>query len=241
MRIAVVTDIHANLTALEAVVADIEQTGADVIVQGGDLVGGCARPSEVIDRIRELGWPGVYGNTDEMLWRPARVAETLQAPRLHRIRDLLVGHTIPATLDAIGNERVEWLKRLGLRWTDGHVTVVHAAPDDAWQAVTETASDEELDRVYGALRSTHVVYGHIHTPFVRRLSTFTLINAGAVGLPLDGDTRAAYALITDDGVEIRRVEYDVEKEIRLLQPDQDPFAASTAATLRTGRYAAPSQ
>jgi predicted phosphodiesterase len=236
MRIAVVSDIHANLTALEAVIADLRKTGADLIVHGGDLMAGGARPAEVIDRIRELNWQGVYGNAEEMLWMPHRVSETLRAPHLHRIRDLVLTHTIPSILSAIGDERLAWLRALPRLWSDGDLSVVHAEPDDVWPITPANASDEELDRVYGVLRSKHVVYGHIHQPFVRRLSTFTVANSGAVSLSYDGDRRAAYAVIDGDQVEIRRVEYDVEEEILLLLGTDDPFAESTAETLRTGRY-----
>lgn len=236
MRIAVVSDIHANLTALDAVIADLRKVGADVVIHGGDLMSGGPRPAEVIDRIREMNWPGVYGNTDEMLWMPHRVSETLNAPHLHRIRDLVLTHTIPATLTAIGDERVAWLRALPRRWSENGVTVVHSVPDDVWPAVPANASDEELERVYGVVDSKHVVYGHIHVPFVRRLRTFTVANSGAVSQSFDGDRRAAYALVDADHVEVRRVEYDVEKEIRLLLGTDDPFAMSTAETLRSGKY-----
>jgi putative phosphoesterase len=236
MRIAVVSDIHANLTALDAVIADLRKTSTDFVVHGGDLMAGGPRPAEVIDRIRELNWPGVYGNTDEMLWMPHRLSETLLAPNLHRIRDLVLTHTIPATLSAIGDERLAWLKTLPRRWSEGDLSVVHAAPDDVWPITPANAADAELERVYAVLRSKHVVYGHIHQPFVRRLPTFTVANSGAVSLSYDGDRRAAYALIDGERVEIRRVEYDVEEEIRLLSGTDDPFADSTAETLRTGRY-----
>jgi putative phosphoesterase len=236
MRVAVLSDIHANLTALDAVIADLRTTRPDLIVHGGDLVAGGPRPAEVIDRIREMNCPGVYGNTDEALWAPHRVSETLQAAHLQRIRGAILTHTIPATLDAIGNERLEWLRTLPQRWSNHNLTVVHAAPDDAWRTVAATASDEDLESVYAVLASPRVVYGHIHTPFVRRLATFMLVNTGSVGQSFDGDTRAAYALLDDDQIQIRRVEYDVEEEIRLLLRNDDPFAQSTAATLRTGRY-----
>lgn len=224
MRIAVVSDIHANLTALEAVIADLRRTGADLVVHGGDLMSGGPRPAEVVDRIRDLNWPGVYGNTDEMLWMPHRVSETLHDPRLHRIRDLLLTRTIP---------------QMPRQWSADGLSVVHAVPDDAWPTVPPGASDEELERVYGVLGSSHVVYGHSHYPFVRRVSGFTVTNSGAVGLSFDGDCRASYALLDSDQVEIRRVDYDVEEEIRLLRRADDPFAPSTAQTLRTGRYVPP--
>jgi putative phosphoesterase len=236
MRIAVVSDIHANLTALEAVIADLRRTGADLVVHGGDLMAGGPRPADVIDRIRDLNWPGVYGNAEEMLWRPYRVSEVLHAPNLHRVRDVVLAYTIPATLSAIGDERLAWLKALPRRWSEGDLAVVHAAPDDVWPITPAHASDEELERVYAVLRSKHVVYGHIHQPFVRHLPTFTVANSGAVSLSYDGDRRAAYALVDGEHIEIRRVEYDVEEEIRLLMETDDPFAGATAETLRTGRY-----
>jgi putative phosphoesterase len=239
MRIAVVSDIHANLTALDAVIADLRNTGADLVVHGGDLVSGGPRPAEVIDRVREMNWPGVYGNTDEMLWMPHRVSETLQAPQLHRIRDLLLRHTIPATLAAIGGELLAWLQALPRRWSDADLSVVHAGPDDVWQTTPANASDDELERVYGKLGSTVVVYGHIHSPYIRQLPALTVANSGAVSLPYDGDARAAYALVDGKHLEIRRVAYDPEDEIRLLLDSDDPFAKSTARTLRTGRYASP--
>jgi putative phosphoesterase len=236
MRVAVVSDIHANLTALDAVIADLRTTSPDLVVHGGDLMSGGCRPAEVIDRIREMNWPGVYGNTDEALWAPHRVSETLQAPHLQRIKDLVLTYTRPATLEAIGDERLAWLRALPLQWSDHDLTVVHAVPDDPWPIVPANAPDEDMERVYGVLGSTRVLYGHIHLPFVRRLATFTLVNTGAVSLSFDGDTRAAYALLDDDRLEIRRVEYDIEEEIRLLLCSDDPFAQSTAETLRTGRY-----
>ena len=130
MRIAVVSDIHGNLTALDAVLADLRQVAADLVVHGGDLVGSGSRPAEVIDRIRDLRWPGVYGNTDEMLWRPERLTEMLGAPQFDRMREVLITQIIPATLDAIGNDRLAWLRALAIRWSAHDLTVVHAGPDD---------------------------------------------------------------------------------------------------------------
>jgi 3',5'-cyclic AMP phosphodiesterase CpdA len=68
VRLAVVSDIHGNLTALEAVIADIERRGVDRVVHGGDLALAGCQPVEVVDRVRELGWLGIVGNTDELLW-----------------------------------------------------------------------------------------------------------------------------------------------------------------------------
>lgn len=235
MRIAVVSDIHANLTALEAVVADLRTVGADLVVHGGDLLGGGTRPAEVVDRIRELNWPGVFGNTDEMIWNPGLVGARLPGDRFAKIRDALLNYTIPHALLAIGEERLAWLRALPLRWSEDDVTVVHAGPDDAWQVASASADDEALVRVFGGIGTARVVYGHIHMPFVRRLPQLAVINSGAVSMIFDGDPRASYAVIDGDQVEIRRVAYDVEKEVDLLMRSEDPLRESTAAILRTGR------
>ena len=83
MRIAIVADIHGNLTAFEAVAADLRQVSPDLILHGGDLADMGAHPVEIVDRIRELGWQGVVGNTDEMLFRAESLAEfAKQSPNL---------------------------------------------------------------------------------------------------------------------------------------------------------------
>jgi putative phosphoesterase len=232
MRVAVVSDIHANLTALEAVIADLKQVSPDLVVHGGDLVGSGSRPAEVIDRICQLGWPGVQGNSDEMLWNPARVADYFQPPALHRWRDM-VARTIAATVEAIGEDRLDWLRALPARWSANSLTVVHASPDDFWRAPSRDASDEELTTTYGPLGTRRVVYGHIHRPYVRQLRSLTVANSGSVSLSYDGDTRAAYALVDDDSITIRRVEYDIESEVRALFEMRCPDNAWIAERLRT--------
>lgn len=227
MRIAVVSDIHGNLTALEAVIADLKTVAPDLVVQGGDLVGG-SRNAEVIDLVRERRWPGVYGNAEEMLWMPEQVTRSVPGPQFQRMRHVVLTETIPFMCQAIGEERLAWLKGLPKQWTGGDVTVMHAGPEDVWQSPWAMASDEELEGFYGPVNSRVVVYGHIHHAFVRRLPRFTVANAGSLSFSYDGDRRAAYLLIDGTEIMIRRVEYDVEDEIRWLftvrYPDADWIA-----------------
>ncbi|HET7617100.1 MAG TPA: metallophosphoesterase family protein [Gemmatimonadaceae bacterium] len=233
MRVAVLSDIHANLTALEAVVTDLTHVSPDLIVHGGDLVGSGARPAEVVDFVRDAGWPGVQGNTDEMLWNAARVAEYFSPPALQPFR-AIVSRTITFTREAIGEERLAWLRALPGRWTGSDLTVVHARPDDCWRAPAPNASDAELLGTYGSLGTRCIVYGHIHCPYVRRLNALTVANSGAVSLSYDGDPRAAYAIIDGDQVTIRRVAYDIEREAAALSANRCPDAAWLADTLRVG-------
>jgi putative phosphoesterase len=238
MRVAVVSDIHGNLTALDAVIADLKQTSPDLIVHGGDLLGGGARQAEVVDRLRDLDWPGVRGNTDEMLWNPDRAAEHLRAPALQRVREITF-QFIAAAVNAIGEERLAWLRALPTRWSANDLTVVHAGPDDVWRSPSADASDEELVKTYGLLGSRRVVYGHIHRAYVRRLPSFTLANSGSVSLSYDGDPRSAYALVDDDQITIRRVAYDIEREVSALFETRYPYAGWVADMLRTGTSVPP--
>src|SRR5437667_5669387 len=113
MRVAVVSDVHGNLTALEAVVADVQRRSIDLVVHGGDLALMGPRPAEVIDRIRELGWAGVVGNTDELLWRPEEHARQRdRAPQLQTLLRWLFDAYAPFTLAQIGEERLAWLRDL---------------------------------------------------------------------------------------------------------------------------------
>ena len=100
MRIAIVSDIHGNRTAFEAVLADLRWTSPDLILHGGDLADGGSRPAEIVDGIRDLGWQGVAGNADEMLWRPEALTEfATQSPG---VRPLLnhICETAAATREA---------------------------------------------------------------------------------------------------------------------------------------------
>lgn len=239
MRIAVISDIHGNLTALEAVIADLASVRPDLVVHGGDLVGSGSRPAEVIDLIRDLNWPGVFGNTDEMLWAPERLTDVLKSPQLHALRDVLLNDIIPATRAAIGDQRLDWLRTLPMMWSDEGVTVVHASPDNVWRSPLADATDDDLERVYGVLGGRAVVYGHIHRPFTRRLRTMTVANSGSVSLSYDGCPDASYAVIDGANVTIRRVSYDVEEEVRRLLEDAYPQADWLAQILRTGSYVPP--
>src|SRR3954453_15545236 len=102
MRVALVSDVHGNLAALEAVIADLRRRDADLIVHGGDLALMGPRPAEVVDRIRELGWPGVVGNTDEVLWCPDEHERQLgRAPKLAPLLELIFDGYAPDTRERL--------------------------------------------------------------------------------------------------------------------------------------------
>lgn len=239
MRIAIVSDIHGNWTALQAVINDLATVGADLVVNGGDLAGSGARSADVVDLVSELGWPGVVGNTDEVLWRPdPLIALRERHPSLRALWDI-VSDDVGATRDALGGERIRRLHALPDQWSDHGVTVVHASPGDCWNAPAPTARDDEVERVYGNVKTPLVVYGHVHQPFIRRVPAFVLASSGSVGLPYDGDPRSSYLVVEDGHPTIRRVEYDVEAEIRTLAERRHPNREWIGAMLRTGSYIPP--
>ena len=240
MRVALVSDVHGNLTALEAVIADLDRRGVDLVIQGGDLALMGPRPAEVIDRVRELGWPGVVGNTDEALWRPDEHERLVQqAPATAPLVDLVFNTYAPDARERLGDERIRWLQTLPAEYRSDDLAVVHAAPGNLWRAPMPDASDEDLLGAYSSLGARRVGYGHIHRPFTRTVDAVTVSNAGSVGLPWDGDPRAAYLLI-DDGVPATiRVEYDVEAEARALHAAGHPDADRLAEMRRSGNFIPP--
>ena len=237
MRLAIVSDIHGNLTALDAVVADIERRSVDRVLHGGDLALAGCQPAEVIDSVRELGWDGIVGNTDELLWRPEeRAVQERNAPKLRHLLRVLFEDYAPATRELIGEERIAWLRRLSAEHRVGDLVLLHASPADLWRAPLPDAEDSVLLATYESCEAKTVVYGHIHRPYVRGVRGLTVANSGSVGSPLDGDPRASYLLVAAGEVAVVRVEYDIEREASLLLRSGYPDARRLTETRRRGQF-----
>jgi predicted phosphodiesterase len=217
VRTAIVSDIHGNLTAFDAVLADLRETS----------------PCEVLDRIRDLGWQGVAGNTDEMLFDPQSLTRFASGlPQLKSMWDA-IEEMAADVRERIGEERLAWLHALPREQMQEHFALVHARPDTAWRAPMDTAADSDLQSAYGPLGRPVVVYGHIHRPYVRKVAGVVVANSGSVGLPHDGDRRASYLLLDDGEPSIRRVEYDVDRELKALRSSGRPHTEWIACILET--------
>lgn len=239
MRVAIIADVHGNRRALQAVLTDLRSVAPDVVVHGGDLAAGGAHPAEIIDQVRALGWAGVCGNADEMLWAPERLAEfAAKQPGLAPILGM-IQETIAPTRASLGEERLRWLEGLPTLYTQENICLVHASPGDLWRAPLANASDEELQGTYALLGARTVVYGHIHVPYVRRLADMTVANTGSVSQSYDGDRRASYLVIEGESLAVRRVEYDVESEAQDLLRSGLPHAGWLARILLAGKYCPP--
>ena len=224
MVTAVVSDVHGNLVALQAVLEDLERVRPDLVVHGGDLALHGSRPGECVDAIRERGWSGVLGNTDEMLWTgpPGELPVPLES--------------IGWTVDQLGPDRVGWLREQPLEWRHGaEMAVVHAAPGNLWANVRTDSSDSELREIYAPLGAAVTVFGHIHRPFVRVLPGLTVANSGSVSLSLDGDHRASYLTVAGGVATVHRVPYDLERAIADVLASTNPSREWIAGRLRSAR------
>jgi putative phosphoesterase len=232
MRIAIVSDIHGNRTAFEAVRKDLRDTAPDLILHGGDLADFGSSPAEIVDQIRDLGWPGVLGNTDEMHVRRESLDDFAAQSAAPASIWSAVREMAEAVEERLGAARIAWLATLPRVHVLEGLALVHAGSESAWHSPSREASTSELEAAYGVLQRGIVVYGHIHTPFIRRVSRQLLVvNSGSAGLSYDGDTRAAYLLLDDGRPEIRRVEYSVEQELRELERCRIPHQKWMARTL----------
>lgn len=254
MRLAILSDIHGNLRALEAVLADLKTVGADLTWVLGDLAAFCPEPAECVQAVQalpEATTKVIQGNTDRYVvtgarptWPPQTEETWPDVMALLRDRDRNFGWT---------TERLDWAEAeyllklptdLSVEVEDyGWVVGFHAAPgDDELVLLPDTAEDELLDALLD--RAGRLAFGgHTHRPMDRALendqAAWRFINPGSVGLPFDGDQRAAYALVTFENgeaqAEIRRVEYDVDAVIKRLAELEHPAQGWVGERLRTAR------
>jgi predicted phosphodiesterase len=224
MKFALISDIHANLPALDAVLADIDTTGIDGVYHLGDLVGYAPWANEVVARIAERGIPGVAGNYDSTVATDYKHCgcryEDPQQEALSHI-------SYEWTREHVSETTKRWLGalpfRIDLRPLGGHVagptlTLLHGNQALNTVYVTEDRSDDfvrKMGQGVGASAGDIVAFGHTHKPWHRIIDGVHFVNTGSVGRPKDCDWRAGYVLLTvearDVRVEFRRVDYDVER------------------------------
>lgn len=219
MRIAILSDLHGNLLALEAVLADLTRRGPfDQIVVAGDLAWSGPWPAEVVDRVRALNAVVIQGNTDAFFCQAA--GNLLTGKQEERF----VAH-LAWMRERLGPERVRYLASLPFSHRVSpalgeDLLVVHANPVDHDRPIPPQISDAELDGLL--LCAGHepdwraLAFGHLHIPFIRRWRGRLLVNVASVGLPLDGDPRAAYAILTWNGVTWQAEHYRVDYEVPVV-------------------------
>jgi predicted phosphodiesterase len=236
MRIALLSDIHANLPALEAVLAAIEARGdVELVHHLGDLVGYAPWPNETVDLLRERRLAGVAGNYDSTV---ALDYEHCGCKYENRLQAELSQRSFEWTKANVTEQTRRFLRqlpfRLDLRPDGGHTSkpqlvLVHATPTLNTLYWTEDRPDSfsiKMARAAGARRGDVLAFGHTHVPWHREVEGIHLINAGSVGRPKDGDWRACYAIVEmrsdQTVVEFARVEYDLERAVEGIRASELP-------------------
>lgn len=209
MPTAVLYDVHGNLPALEAVLADAHAAGASRWVLGGDLVAFGGWPRECLAALRELG-PAVWirGNTERWLVERDDAPAPMDA-------------AAAACAEALGDDEVRTLYALAETHREGETLFCHASPRSDMASFAAEPQEGDADLLAGAGDARRIVFGHTHVQFRREAEGGALlVNPGSVGIPLDGDPRAAYALFDEDEVELRRVDYDQAAALDGLAGDE---------------------
>jgi predicted phosphodiesterase len=242
-RLAVLSDCHGNLAALEAVTKAIAREKPDAILVAGDLVLNGPDPAGTLDAVRALEADGalvVSGNTDIAV---ADFDYTAAFPWMaDGIPDSVVA-AVEWAHDELGDERLDWLRRLPaerrLRTDDTLALVVHASPgsqtDGFDQALDATVVLERASRTDARL----ICVGHTHIPEVRDLGWKVIVNDGSAGYAFDGEATASWALVElradEIRAEIRRVEFDTMAVANAISARGLPGDVYRAATVRTGK------
>lgn len=219
-------DVHGNLPALEAVVADAQSEGADSLLLGGDYALFGPWPAETLNALRALdGATWIRGNVDRWTGNPGEAPD-----------DELVRAAIAACRDALGPSEADELGTLPAQLVIDGTRYCHGSPLSDVRSFTPSPSSADDELLAGA-RESRVVFGHTHLQFVRPgPGGVQLVNPGSVGMPFDGDPRAAYALTHDDGrLELRRVSYDHEASATAVEQrfGSATWAQRSARRLRT--------
>lgn len=209
MRTAIISDVHANLAALNAVLGEIDGMGISNIISAGDVVGYYPFPNEVIQLFKERGVVGIAGNHDRAVIRTkvssmnpvAGQAAQWTARELSEASRSYLANLPPRTHITIGG------KLVGL---------YHGSPRDDVEYVFEEEAGPELLKLAG---TRLLVLGHTHVPFVNRSKEGTIVNPGSVGQPRDGDPRACFMVYdsTKDDFMVRRIAYDIDATVKAVQ------------------------
>ena len=247
MRIALISDIHANLPALEAVLAEIDADKTiDAVYHLGDLVGYAPWPNEVVQLLRDRAIAGVAGNYDSTTATHYKHCGCkYEDPRQEELSHLSYAWTLANTADESKRLLGALPFRLDIRPLGGHapgprLILVHGNPVLNTVYWTEDRPDSfatQMAEQAGAKRGDVIAFGHTHKPWHKTIEGIAFVNTGSVGRPKDGDPRAGYVVLEfgddrDVDVDFRRVSYDVERTCRGI--NESTLPNDFADYLRTG-------
>jgi putative phosphoesterase len=216
MRVAALYDVHGNLPALEAALAEVDDESADVVLSGGDLLLG-PQPAECLELLRERNATFIRGNCD----RAVTGGADWEDPWIDRIT---------WTAEQLSEEELDfvrsWSETVSLEVDGlGRVLFCHGSPRSDEEILTAITPPKRLDPILDGVQELVVVCGHTHVQFDRVVGDRRLVNAGSIGLPYEGEAGIASWALIGPGVELRRARYDVHQAAEALAvsgyPDDD--------------------
>jgi putative phosphoesterase len=217
--VAVITDIHSNLPALEAALQRIDELGIQPVYCGGDLVGYGPQPNEVCALIEARGIPTIYGNYDYAIGRDLTDCGCAYVDQHDRE---LGQRSVEWTLAHTNADAKAFMRGLpfDLRFAVGaaHVHLVHGSPRKVNEYLFEDKPARLYERLARAEDAGTLVFGHTHKPWIHEYGGVLFVNCGSVGKPKDGDPRGAFAVLEADGdrvaARIERFDYDADAVAR---------------------------
>ena len=236
MRVAVISDIHGNSIALEAVLEDLsQQASVDHLVIAGDLCLNGPCPAQVLAMVRKLGCPVIQGNVD---------AEVVNDGTDKGGKKRTTGAW---TREQIGYEGIHYLANLPTSHlianpAGSDLFIVHANPLNQEEAIFPNAPDSTLERLLGSLAANvgALAFGHLHIAYTRIWRHLLLVDVGSCGIPRDEDLRAAYGILSWENngwkAEIRRVTYDVKAVVKQIKSCGMPNPEKRIKILTEARY-----
>jgi putative phosphoesterase len=214
-RLAIITDVHGNLPALEATLGTIADLDVSDTYCGGDLVGYGPRPDEVCRMIEERGIPTIYGNYDYAIARNLDDCGCFYpTPKDREIGQASIAWTLAHTDERSKRFMHDLPFDLRFELAGKRVRLVHGSPRKVNEYLLEERAASTFERIAGLADCDVLVFGHTHKPWVREYGGVLFVNCGSVGKPKDGDPRASFAVLTatdnEVSVAIERVEYDAD-------------------------------
>ncbi len=212
MRIAIISDIHGNLPALEAVLVDVAEQRPDAVYCLGDLVGYGASPNEVTECIQAQGIPTIMGNYDDGVgFDRDECGCAYRDPIDEALGDRSLAWTKAHTTPENKAFLRTLLKEMRFEADDKRVLLVHGSPRKMNEYLFEDRPISSFQRLAASSNADIIAFGHTHKPYQKTVDGVLFVNAGSVGKPKDLDWRACYVILEGSAVTFRRVSYDVAK------------------------------
>ena len=223
--VALIGDVHANLPALEAILADVQGRGIDTIWNIGDFVGYGAFPDQVVERLNQPGVTSIIGNYDlKVLKFPKKKKKWKKSKHPDKF---LAFQWAYENLSKQSRDALRSLpEEVRLEVHGRRILLTHASPGSKTEHLTPETPEGRLRRLAKIARADVAIFGHSHRPFVREAGGVVFVNTGSVGRPEGGDPRACYGVlrIGPDGLEVEhvRLEYDVDRAAEAIRSHDLP-------------------